>query len=292
MTALAECISTRDGVRLALTRVGNGRGAPVVLTHGTFSNHRCCMALAEYLARRGLACWVFDWRGHGRSAKAPTPYTFDTVAREDVEAVVAALGTKSGGQPIYWVGHSGGGLIAAMWMARNPARAAREFGGLVLLASQATAAALTWRNRARVRAMAAWIACGGRLPSWLLRVGPEGEEPRLMRQWCRWGLARTFDGEDGFDYLGALGAVEVPLLALAGSGDAFIAPEQGCATLANAFGGVDRTYRLCGRDRGFSEDYTHERLIVSRNAARETWPLIGRWLAERGAHGAHDERFA
>ncbi|WP_205746258.1 alpha/beta fold hydrolase [Dyella amyloliquefaciens] len=283
MTALTVNIATRDGAQLALTRVGREVGAPVVLTHGTFSNHRTCMALAEYLARRGFACWVFDWRGHGFSAKAPTSYTFDTVAREDVEAVINAVGAKSGMQRIYWVGHSGGGLVAAMWMARNPVRAASEFGGLVLLASQATAAALTWRNRILVQVMTGWIACGGRLPGWLLRVGPEGEERRLMQQWCRWSLSRTFTGEDGFDYQRALGLVKVPVLALAGSGDTFIAPAQGCATLVSGFAGTDHTYRLCGRDQGFREDYTHDRLILSRNAARETWPLVEQWLAVRGA---------
>ncbi|CAN7426696.1 lysophospholipase [Trinickia sp. LjRoot230] len=283
MTDLADCITTRDGVRLALIRVGNGRGAPVVLTHGTFSNHRSCMALAAFLAARGLACWVFDWRGHGRSAQPRAPYTFDTVAMEDVPAVIDAVRARSAGQRIFWVGHSGGGLVAAMWMARNPAHAARALSGVVLLASQATAAAVSWRNRLRVRAMACWIACGGRLPGPLLGVGPESEAGGVMRQWCQWNLRGAFVGIDTFDYMRALRSVEVPVLALAGVGDTFIAPEQGCEALASAFGSADRTFRLCGRLHGFREDYTHERLILSRNAARETWPLIEHWLATHGA---------
>lgn len=287
---IAENITTSDGTRLALMRVGHGNGAPVILTHGAFSNHRSCLALAEYLADRGFSCWIFDWRGHGGSAKASSRYTLDTIAREDVEAVIAAVRECSVGQRIQWIGHSGGGLIAAMWMARNPLRARREFGGLVLLASQATNAASGWRNRIAVQTMSSWIACTGKLPSWLRRVGPESEEPHLMLQWSRWNLARKFSGRDGFDYMQALGAVDVPVLALSGSGDTMIAPASGCERLVDAFGGTDRTYQLCGREQGFYEDYTHERLILSRNASDEIWPLIERWLIERNSdHGTLSE---
>jgi alpha-beta hydrolase superfamily lysophospholipase len=114
---LPDYVVTRDCVRLALWRVGTGRGAPVVLTHGTFSNHRSCMALAGFLATRGFACWVFDWRGHGASGRPHAPYTFDAVAMHDVPTVIDAVRAQCGGQPLYWVGYSGGGLIVSMWMA-------------------------------------------------------------------------------------------------------------------------------------------------------------------------------
>src|SRR5688572_3601759 len=71
-----EFVTTADGLRLALRRVGDRGAVPVVLTHGTFSNYRSCMGLAEYLAKAGFACWVFDWRGHGASARPERPHSF------------------------------------------------------------------------------------------------------------------------------------------------------------------------------------------------------------------------
>ncbi|MGP1630194.1 MAG: alpha/beta fold hydrolase, partial [Giesbergeria sp.] len=64
-----------------------------------------------------------------------------------------------------------------------------------------------------------------------------------------------------------------------GAGDRFIAPAAGCEALLQAFGGSDNSFVLCGRAQGFAEDYTHDRILLSRPASRELWPRIGTWLA-------------
>jgi pimeloyl-ACP methyl ester carboxylesterase len=282
-TLQQDSIATRDGVRLALWQVGSGRGVPVVLTHGTFSNHKSCMAFADYLAALGFACWVLDWRGHGASERPQAPYTLDDVAMYDVPAAIEAVRARSGGQRLYWVGHSGGGLIASMWMARHPQAAARQIGGVVLMASQSTGAASRRRHRMTIALIHRLLAYSKRAPGHWLGIGPEPEEALLMRQWCRWNLSGVFASRDGFDYLAALPSVDVPVLGLAGSRDTFIAPAPGCEALVSAYGSTDRTFHLCGRRQGFREDYTHQRLILSRNASGEIWPLIATWLGRTAA---------
>ena len=141
-------MTAADGLRLALRRVGKRGGDPVVLTHGTFSNHRSCMGLAAFLAKEGFDCWVLDWRGHGASEHPNRPHSFDDIALLDAPAVIDAVTSRSGRPDLYWVGHSGGGLIAGMWMARFPKLASRHIKGLVMLASQATGAARSLRHRA------------------------------------------------------------------------------------------------------------------------------------------------
>ena len=236
------------------------------------------MGLAEYLAKAGFACWVFDWRGHGASARPERPHSFDAVALLDVPAVIKAVASRSGRPDAFWIGHSGGGLVASMWMARFPALASRHLKGLVMLGSQATGAAASFDHRMAILAIDWFLRWRRTAPGHYLGIGPEAESAPLMRQWCHWNLTATFCGLDGFDYMEALAGLNLPVLGLAGVGDRFIAPADGCRALVSAYGGADTSFRLCGTSQGFLEDYTHNRLVLSRNAKLEIWPVISSWL--------------
>ncbi|MCP8465366.1 alpha/beta hydrolase [Pseudomonas sp. ZM23] len=274
-----ELIRTVDGINLALRRIGPENGPPVILTHGTFSNHRSCLGLANYLGAQGFACWLFDWRGHGDSERNDFLHSFDDVAEYDVPAILDAVRQRSGQAAPAWIGHSGGGLIASMWAARNPRLAERRLRAMVLLGSQATAAGTSLRHRLSIQAFD-WVLRWQRIaPSRPKNVGPEAESARLMRQWCQWNLRRRFDSLDGFDYLAGLAGIAIPVLGLAGSGDRFIAPQAGCRALVEAFATPQAQWLLCGQANGFREDYSHNRLLLSRNASLEIWPRIAQWLA-------------
>ncbi|MFV3331848.1 alpha/beta fold hydrolase [Pseudomonas sp. NY15437] len=278
--ALPELIRTADGIDLALRRVGPVDGVPVVLTHGTFSNHRSCLGLANYLGSQGFACWLFDWRGHGDSGRNGFLHSFDDVAEQDVPAILDAVSLRSGHAALHWVGHSGGGLIVAMWAARHPELAQRRLRSLVLIGSQATAAGASLRHWLMLQGFD-WMLRWRRIaPSRAKSVGPEAESARLMRQWCQWNFRRRFDSLEGFDYLQGLASVELPVLGVAGSGDTFIAPLAGCEALVKAFAGTQAKLELFGLATGAREDYSHNRLLLSRNASLEVWPRIGRWLAQ------------
>nr|WP_315188688.1 alpha/beta fold hydrolase [uncultured Albidiferax sp.] len=272
---------TADGVRLALRRIGAPNGRPVLLSHGSFSNHGTCLGLATYLESMGWTAWVFDWRGRGGSATPRTGASFDAVARWDVPCVVDAVLAYSGHERLFWVGHSGGGLVAAMWLARHPRPTQQKIAGLVMLASQATEAARHWRARAALRLFDGYLRWKHAAHGPRLRMGPENEDAAMMRQWCRWNLRQTFHGQDGFDYLAGLSHLTLPVLALAGKGDQHIAPPLGCHKLIQAFGSTDRSFEICGKAQGYLEDYTHNRLILSRSAHKEIWPLVEQWLRNR-----------
>lgn len=171
-------------------------------------------------------------------------------------------------------------LFQSFWMARNPIMAERYLHGIVLLATQATHAARSYRKRSIIGLIDLFLSMRNTAPGHHLGLGPEPESARLMWQWCRWNLSRRFYGVDGFDYLEALGKVDLPVLALAGGGDLFIAPAEGCKLLARAFAGDEVTFLVCARTEGYQEDYTHDRLILSRPASQEIWPLIHAWLSK------------
>jgi oxygen-independent coproporphyrinogen-3 oxidase len=273
-------VQAPDGVQLVLCKVSDNDGPAVILTHGTFSNHRSCLALAQKLAGDGFAPWIFDWRGHGRSQAPATPATLDDVANYDIPAVLHAVTTLQKQDKVFFLGHSGGGLAISMWMARNPDQAKQQIHGVVLMAAQATCAAQTRKSRALISLIDIFLKVTRSAPGHLLNIGPEPESFALMRQWCQWNLTQKFTGRDGFDYLQHLQAVTVPVLALSGAGDRFIAPSSGCLELAESFGGQHVRFQQCGRASGYSEDYTHDRLILSRSASTQIWPMVSEWLSQ------------
>lgn len=273
---------TSDSVELSLLRVyGDVWYDPaVVLTHGTFSNAQTCTRLATYLAENGFDCWVLELRGHGRSEAGPVHPNFERFGECDVPAALRAVRHHTQDRPLFWIGHSGGGLVLLMHLARHP-EALAQVKGVVTLASQATDAGMTWSGRVKIALSAAGNNLLGYAPGPLFKLGPENEFRGVMNQWFRWNWNGRWTGHDGFDYLEGLGRIDVPALCFAGGGDRFIAPYQGCRRLYNALGGPDKQMVLCAKSEGYGEDYSHARIITSRRAQQEIWPIISEWLVKR-----------
>lgn len=268
-----------DGTRLALYRVGRPGAPPVVLMPGTFSNHTFWLGtkghgMAWAIAGAGFEAVVLDPRGHGGSERpGGQAWTFEHWGRLDVPAAVEAV-TPDGGSALL-VGHSAGG--ASMLIALAGEAAVRErVAGVVALATP-----VPWLQR--WRRIGAWaIRTGsrllGRFPARLLGLGPEDELPGVMSQWMSWNLRGEWVGDDGLDYVEALGDVRVPVLAMSGAGDTVFAPPDACRGLLEMVGAEDATYVLAGRETGFSEDFDHPGIVVSKAAHDEVWPRVIRWL--------------
>ena len=92
-----------DGTHIAVFAGGDGPGPPVLLIHGTASDHRTWRVVAPELARERRV-WAMDRRGRGASGDGPA-YAAEREL-EDIVAVAEALG------PIAVVGHSLGGRLA------------------------------------------------------------------------------------------------------------------------------------------------------------------------------------
>ena len=267
-----------DGTCLALYRAGHG--PPVVLMPGTFSNHTFWLGtkghgMAWALADAGFEAVILDPRGHGgseRPAGRGQDWNFEHWGRVDVPAAVEAA-TEDG--PALLVGHSAGGAAMLIALAGEPELRDRV-AGIVALATP-----VPWLQRWRT--VGAWAIRGisrllGRFPARILGLGPEDELPGVMTQWMTWNLRGEWIGEDGTDYAAELGRVETPVLAISGAGDTVFAPPEACRGLLEMVGTDDATYLLAGRDTGFSEDFDHPGIVVSKAAHAEVWPRIIRWL--------------
>lgn len=274
--------TTSDGVELSLLRfAGDVRwDPPVLLTHGTLSNAHVCGPLASFLADQGFDCWIVELRGHGQSQVTEGNPDFQHLADFDVPAAIEAVRRRTGKSQTFLIGHSGGGLVFLMHLARNP-ESCKYVKGLVTLASQATEAGTTLSARMKIGGFATITNLLGYLPGPALGLGPENESRSVMNQWFRWNWSRRWLGRDGFDYAEALGHVDVPTLVLAGAGDRFIAPVRGCQRLYDLLGSQDKRLVICGTSTGFAEDYGHTRIIASRAARQEIWPVILDWMRDR-----------
>jgi oxygen-independent coproporphyrinogen-3 oxidase len=273
---------TKDGVELALLRISHDirQEIPVLLTHGTFSNAQVCTRLARHLAEDGFDCWILELRGHGRSEVGPVQPDFERFSEFDVPAALHAVRQRTNEKQVFWVAHSGGGLVLLMHLARNP-EAHAQIRGVVTLASQATEAGATLAGQAKIALGAMTNNMLGYAPGPLLGLGPENEFKGVMNQWFRWNWDGRWTGKDGFDYLEALRRVETPALCFAGGGDRFIAPYRGCRRVYDGLGSLDKRMALCAKSEGYGEDYSHSRLIASRRAQQEIWPTISEWLMKR-----------
>ena len=129
-TLLEDFFPARDGLRLFQRRwlPGSEPRAEVLVVHGLIEHGGRYAPTAEALARRGYAVSAMDLRGHGRS-QGPRCWirTFDDYL-DDLDAFFDRVVRGSEGKPVFLLGHSLGGLIAAWWCIRRQPK----LSGLVL----------------------------------------------------------------------------------------------------------------------------------------------------------------
>ncbi len=234
--------------------------------------------MGEYLAESGLDVWLYEWSNHGLSSDPGLPLSADFHALHEVPAVVEEVKRRTGSDQVFWVAHSGGGFLPHMYLARSP-DSAGDFRGIVALGSQTTAAGDTLLGRLRILILALGCHLFGNAPGHRVGLGPEPESKGFMLQWARWNWSKNWAGLDRWDYHEGLRQVSVPMLAIAGGND-WVAPSRGCRALYESIAHPASQFVLAGKEQGFSEDYNHSRLALSRSAQREIWPLVLRWMQQ------------
>ena len=113
------CLAVR-GLRHHLRRWGPETGKPLILLHGG----RDASATFQFMVDCFERDWRIvapDWRGHGKTERAPQGYWFpDYLA--DLDAILEALFP---GEPVPLVGHSLGGNAACIYAGLRPERVSR-----------------------------------------------------------------------------------------------------------------------------------------------------------------------
>lgn len=95
--------------------------ATVLLVHGLGEHSGRYARLAADLRERGMATLALDLRGHGRSAGPRGHVARFAHLVDDVEALrVDAARRQPAGSPVFLLGHSLGGLVAARYLQTHP----------------------------------------------------------------------------------------------------------------------------------------------------------------------------
>jgi alpha-beta hydrolase superfamily lysophospholipase len=254
-----EVFTAPDGTQLLARHWATTDVAPrgvVVIVHGLKDHSARYTAFARRLAADGYSVYAQDLRGHGRSAGprvAPARW-LDYVADQD--RFVTAIEGREPGRPVFVIGHSMGGAIAAsLAIAHRPAIA-----GVVL---SAPALAID----APPLLLAATRLSGfttPRFPALDLKNDRFSSDPAAAAQLAADPLvhqpkapARTAAGlVDGIRQIWArVDQLRVPVLALHGTDDQLTAPSGSRALIRAATSAPDRALRIYD---GLAHDLLHE----------------------------------
>lgn len=253
----------------------------IVMVPGMFSNRGFWLSnkgigLAAVLSQQGYHCWMMDRRGLGQSGKAkPEHHRLFHAFEYDLPAVQQLL-AKHGHHKAIYMGHSFGGVLNGL-SAANEHLSADGVAGLVNFSSQLTVGK-TMLNKPYSAFIYALTAVLGHFPSKALKMGPENESKECMRDCCR--LVEEAKGKNKTQFWQAFSNVTCPVLAFGSEGDT-VDPLLGCQEFVEPMGSVDKTFVKLGKKYGYSKDFDHVGMVVSKDAQREVWPVLFEWLSKR-----------
>ncbi|MEU6083309.1 alpha/beta fold hydrolase [Streptomyces sp. NPDC047108] len=227
-----ECITVRtQGFDLA-ARVTRPREAPVAVivlwsAMGVKASHYD--AFGAELAASGFGVVTVDLRGQGDSLPVPRrghAYGYEDVATQDWPRVIAAARETFGPDlPLYVLGHSLGGQMSLLHLARHP----ESVDGMVLVAS-GSVHYRCYSGLARLKVLlgpmliALISAVLGYWPGDRLGFGGR-QSARLVRDWARTArTGRWRPAGAGVDYESLLPGVRIPVLAISVEGDDLAPP--------------------------------------------------------------------
>ncbi len=301
---------------LSLTRKWAGGTPPaqkLVLVHGFAQNrytwHGTGRSPSAWFAHEGFDVWNLELRGHGLSRGSGSCDRFADYL-DDAARVSDALG------PAFWIGHSLGGAVGYATATRSPlagmigigalysfAQANRTLKALCQLSTLlGNAGRLGQTSAGLVGALNVRMRLAGRLIGRLYSISdiagyafpisgwapgsvePEQLAERLERgfdwtslnvwlEMARWGAGGTFDYDQEW------GALDVPLLVVAGDLDHLMLPDDARVAYDRS-GSTDKTWMLLD-DYSTGHHWGHLDMISGKYARRWVWEPIASWIRAR-----------
>ncbi|MEM9694125.1 MAG: alpha/beta fold hydrolase [Myxococcota bacterium] len=295
---------------------------PVLLVHGLGFNHRNQdlteeLSLGRYLARAGRDVWLLTLRS-GRedlSFAEERRCTFDQMAREDLPRGIEAVRQRTGGGPLDYVGFSMGGMLlyAALGTTvpsdalrrvaivgspavirpplRSLAKVARAIPGFIIptLRLRLVSNFMAFGAEMIRTPVHHWIynpanvdggVAGHALVNGFVNI-PAGLAAEFVT-WAGNGSPVTFAG---VPVTTSLQKVTPPALFIAGRSD-HLAPPEAVQLAFEAWGKdgkVEKAFTVASIEAGAAANYGHGDLVLGREAAKDVFEPVRRWLDELAA---------
>lgn len=271
-------LKTDDGVIIAVWKVFHqNKNKNIFLTHGTFSNKKIFSGIVNYLVNLGYTCWIMEWRNHGESTKTKRKFNFETIGLYDIKTTFNYLIHTLGIKKLNCITHSGGGISLSVFLLKNTMYI-DNIDTITMFNCQSFGAVNSKKAYLKI-----WLSkyisyVLGYIPGIKLGLGVHNETYFTMKQWFDWNLKQEFKGADGFNYLEKMNVITLPILSICAEGDRFIAPKEGCEKFIKAFNNQNNKFIVCSMAHGFKEDYDHSRTILSKNASKEIWDIVLKWI--------------
>lgn len=278
-------------VEVALSHIGiygqsNKGKQPVVLVHGSFTNRGFWLSskgigFARHLVESGFDVWIMETRGHGLSPrnKDYSNNSIERYALSDVPSVNEFVMEKTGEKPI-WIGHSLGGVLISTSIASG-LLPENSVSGIVLLGTQVIRR--HWYLQLPfVKSLArAWFKYRPELDGHKLKIGPENEPSGIAKEYLNWfGLFGHWQlKSQKVRLIDNWQKVTTPVLSVVGQND-HSDPAKYCQDFYELCGSKQKEFKILAENNGFSRDFGHIDMIVSKDAAKEVWPLVTKWLVE------------
>lgn len=281
--------SSDSSVQIAVTRLGfwdsedstnKTRGVPVVLLHGSFSNRGFWFSgggkgFAKSLLEAGFDPWMVEARGHGDSPvnQQYRENNIENYSQFDLPAVQEFIFEQTQ-HKAFWIGHSLGGVTIATALAGGHL-IQKNILGVVLFGAQVSRYPLALKMPG-IRLMAKIILATKQRISGN-NIGPEQEPVGIGKEFVRWaGLLTGWRPKKGDSYWHGLQKLSVPALAFGAKKDKGD-PAKHCQKLIKAIS-EDSQFYLLSKERGFTQDYNHVNMVVSKPAEKEVWPKAIEWM--------------
>jgi alpha-beta hydrolase superfamily lysophospholipase len=216
----------------------------VVLAHGLSEHSGRYQHVAARLVGERFAVEALDHRGHGRSEGSLAFVEVEDVVA-DLDRLVNAAATTYQGLPLFLLGHSMGGLIAAEYAIRHQ----RKLTGLILSASLAALEAASPMTRLTARLIS---AVAPRLGLVEVDSALVSRDPEVVRAYDADPLVyrRRLPARTVSELASAIGSlperarvITVPVLIMYGSGDHLV-PPAGSVMLDSVISSQDKTLKV------------------------------------------------
>lgn len=249
--------------------------AVALVVHGLFEHAGRYGHVAEALRGAGLTVTAYDQRGHGRSGGPRGLVPSVELLLDDLALVVAHVRARHNGLPLVLLGHSLGGMVAALWAA--------ERGVLGSLAALVLSAPYLGRRAVPGPAVHAARALGRlapRLPTLAVDPADVSRDPAVVAAYRADPLVYSgrIPAATGAMMLSgahrvraAASALPGPLLLLQGGADRLTSPEAARHFYENA-GAEDKTLEFYG-------SFFHE--VFNEPARAHVLADLVRWLDAR-----------